>query len=268
MIRAVITGVAGRMGRTVARMVRDQNDMKVAGGTEKKGAAAIGLDVGTVAGIGTLDIPVTDDLGRALERGQGQLVIDFTSAESSLEHARIGAERGVPLVIGSTGFSPEAKAEVARLANKVAIVMSPNMSVGVNLMINVARELAQVLGESFDVEILEAHHRMKKDAPSGTALRLADEVAAVLKRSPSDFLMARQGQIGERAPEEIGIQALRGGDVVGEHTVFFFGEGERVELTHRATSRDQFAKGALRAGRWVIGRPPGLYSMNDVLGLG
>lgn len=267
MIRAVITGVAGRMGSTLARMVRDQQDMKVAGGTERKGTAAIGLDVGAVAGIGTLDVPVMDDLARALERGQGQLVIDFTSAESSLEHARIAAERGIPLVIGSTGFSPQAKSEVARCAKKVPIVMSPNMSVGVNLVIKVARELAQVLGESFDVEILESHHRMKKDAPSGTALRLAEEVAAVLKRSPSDFLMARQGQIGERGQKQIGIQTLRGGDVVGEHTIFFFGEGERVELTHRATSRDQFAKGALRAARWVISQPPGLYGMNDVLGL-
>ncbi len=256
------------MGSTLVRIVRDEQDMKVVGGTERKGSTAIGLDVGLAARVGTLDVPVMDDLGRALEHCKGQVVIDFTSAEASLEHARICAERGVPLVLGSTGFSPDAKAEVARCAKKIAVVMSPNMSVGVNLVIKVARELAEVMGESFDVEIIEAHHRMKKDAPSGTALRIAEEVAAVLGRNPSDFKMARQGQVGERGRREIGIQALRGGDVVGEHRIFFFGEGEQVELTHRATSRDQFAKGAVRAARWVVGRPSGLYGMNDVLGLG
>jgi 4-hydroxy-tetrahydrodipicolinate reductase len=267
LIRAVITGVVGRMGSTVVRMVRDQRDMKVVGGTERKGDAAIGLDVGVAARLGMLEVPVMDDLGRALEHGQGQVVIDFTSAEASLGHARICAQRGVPLVVGSTGFSSEAKAEVARCAQKIAIVMSPNMSVGVNLVIKMARELAKVLGESFDVEILESHHRMKKDAPSGTALRMAEEVASALGRSPSDFTLARQGQIGERGGKEIGIQTLRGGDVVGEHTIFFLGEGERVELTHRATSRDQFARGALRAARWVVGQRPGLYGMNEVLGI-
>jgi 4-hydroxy-tetrahydrodipicolinate reductase len=141
------------------------------------------------------------------------------------------------------------------------------MSVGVNLVIKVAAQLAQVLGDSFDVEILETHHRMKKDAPSGTALRIAEEVAAALGRKASDLRLSREGQIGERPRPEIGVQTLRGGDVVGEHTIFFFGEGERVELTHRATSREQFARGALRAARWVIARSPGLYDMQDVLGL-
>ena len=145
--------------------------------------------------------------------------------------------------------------------------MSPNMSVGVNVMFKVAAQLARVLGESFDVEIVEAHHKVKKDAPSGTALRLAEDVAKALGRDASSFRMARQGQVGERTAEEIGIQTLRGGDVVGEHTVFFFGDGERLELTHRASSRDQFAQGALRAAAWVAGKPPGRYDMADVLDL-
>jgi 4-hydroxy-tetrahydrodipicolinate reductase len=267
LIRAIVTGVMGRMGSTLVRMVRDQEDMKVVGGTEQKGSTAIGLDLGLAARLGALEVPVMDDLGRAVERGDAQVVIDFTSAEASLEHARICAERGVPLVVGSTGFSADAKAKVARCAEKIPVVMSPNMSVGVNLVIKTASELARVLGDSFDVEIIETHHRTKKDAPSGTALRMAEEVAAALGRGSSELRLTRQGQIGERPRKEIGVQTLRGGDVVGEHTIFFFGDGERVELSHRATSREQFARGAVRAARWVIAQPHGLYDMQDVLGL-
>jgi 4-hydroxy-tetrahydrodipicolinate reductase len=262
----VVTGVLGRMGKTLLRMVHEQQDMKVVGGTERKGSSAIGSDVGEGAQLGALGVLVADDLGRAIEGGEARLVIDFTSAAASLEHARICAERGVPLVVGSTGFSSDAKAELARSAQRIPVVMSPNMSVGVNLVIKMAAQLAQVLGDSFDVEILETHHRMKKDAPSGTALRIAEEVATALGRKASDLRLSREGQIGERPRPEIGVQTLRGGDVVGDHTIFFLGEGERVELTHRATSREQFARGALRAARWVVGRPPGLYDMQDVLG--
>ena len=267
MIRVVVTGVAGRMGSTVVRAVRDQQDMRVVGGTELKGSTAIGMDVGLAAQLPALQISVVDDLGRAIDQGGGQVVIDFTSAEASVEHARICADRGIPLVIGSTGLSSDARAEMARCSQKIAVMMSPNMSVGVNLMIKLATELAEILGDTFDVEILETHHRMKKDAPSGTALRLAEDVAAALGRASSDLRLARQGQIGERARREIGVQTLRGGDVVGEHTIFFFGDGERVELTHRATSREQFARGAIRAARWIIEQPRGLYDMQDVLGL-
>lgn len=268
MIRTVITGVAGRMGSTLVRMIRDAPDLALAGGLERKGSDAVGRDAGTVAGLsGPLGVPVGDDLAAALEAGGGELVIDFTGPEASLAHARTCAARGVPLVIGSTGFTAEGKAEVAALAARIPIVLAPNMSVGVNVVLEVAAELARALGESYDVEIVEAHHRMKKDAPSGTALRLAEDIARALGRGRSSFRLAREGQVGERPAGEIGIQSLRGGDVVGEHTVFFYGEGERVELTHRATSRDQFARGALRAGRWVVGREPGLYDMQDVLGL-
>jgi 4-hydroxy-tetrahydrodipicolinate reductase len=266
-IRTVVTGVTGRMGGTLVRLVRDEPGMSVVGGTERAGLSTVGLDVGLAAHLGPLEVQVVDSLAAALDGGKPDVVIDFTTPEASTEHAHVCAERGVALVVGSTGFSPAARAEVTRAATRIPVVMAPNMSVGVNLVVKIAAELAKVLGDAYDVEILETHHRLKKDAPSGTALRLAEEIAHVTGRTPSDFLFARHGAVGERREKEIGLQALRGGDVVGEHTVFFFGEGERVELTHRATSREQFGRGAIRAARWVVGRVPGLYDMQDVLGL-
>ena len=253
--RVAITGVTGRMGSALVRTVRGDSRFALAGGSERKGHASIGL--------GALEAPVVDDLAKLLPGCD--VVIDFTSPEASLEHAKACAAAKVALVVGSTGFSPEAKAEMALFAKSIPVVMSPNMSVGVNLMIEVAAELARRLGDGFEIEILEAHHRLKKDAPSGTALRLGEELAKAVGRSPKDFALSRVGQIGERPRTEIGIQTLRGGDVVGEHTVYFFGDGERIELTHRASSRDQFARGAVRAASWAVGKPPGLYGMGDVL---
>lgn len=261
--RVVVTGVSGRMGSLLVRLVRDTDDLALTGGTDKPGSAAIGLDVGLAAHLGPLEVETVDALDKAL--AVADVVIDFTTPEASVTHARACAAAKVPLVVGSTGFSADAKAEMAAAAKQVPVVMSPNMSVGVNLVIEVARELARRLGDDFDIEVMEAHHRMKKDAPSGTALRLAEEVAAGVGRSTDVIRTARSGQVGERPRKEIGVQALRGGDVVGEHTVFFFGDGERVELTHRATSREQFGRGALRAARWVVGQPAGLYDMTHVL---
>ncbi len=262
-LNVVITGVTGRMGSLLVRLARDTAGFRVAGGTEKPGSSSIGLDVGLVAQLGPLEVACADSLATALQGAD--VVIDFTTPEVSVGHARACAAAKVPLVVGSTGFSPEAKAALAEAARVVPIVMSPNMSVGVNLVIEVAAELARRLGPDFDVEVLETHHRMKKDAPSGTAVRLADELARATGRTEKDIRTSRVGQVGERPRGEIGVQALRGGDVVGEHTVFFFGDGERVELTHRATSREQFGRGALRAARWVVGRPAGLYDMGHVL---
>ncbi|XXF76770.1 4-hydroxy-tetrahydrodipicolinate reductase [Myxococcaceae bacterium GXIMD 01537] len=267
MIRTVITGAAGRMGRTLVRLVRDTPGFELVGATGRPGSASIGQDAGLAAGLGPLGVTVVDDLGRALDAG-AQAVIDFTGAQATVVHARLCAARGVPLVVGSTGLEPSATAEVAAAAKSIPVVMAPNMSVGVNVVIQVAAQLARVLGEGFDVEVLEAHHRMKKDAPSGTALRLAEALVEALERDPQkDLTYARHGLVGARPAREIGVQTLRGGDVVGEHTVYFLGDGERVELTHRATSRDQFARGALRAAAWLVGRPAGLYDMADVLGL-
>ncbi len=265
MIRTVVTGVSGRMGSLLARMTREAQDMTLVGATDKPGTAGIGLDAGLVAHVGPLEVTTVDSLRKALE-AKAHVVIDFTTPEVSVEHAKVCAELGVPLVVGSTGFSADAKRAMEDAAKRIPLVMSPNMSVGVNLVIAVAAELAKRLGSDFDVEVLEAHHRNKKDAPSGTAVRLAEELARALGRPPSVLKPARVGAIGARTQDEIGVQTLRGGDVVGEHTVYFFGDGERVELTHRASSREQFGRGALRAARWVQGKAPGLYSMADVLG--
>lgn len=242
-LRTVVTGTSGRMGSLITRLVRDTAGFMLAG---------------------AIDQPVAS-LEAAL--ANAQVVIDFTTPEASVGHARLCAAAGVPLVVGSTGFNAESKAQMAEAAKKIPLVLSPNMSVGVNLVIELASVLAKRLGDGFDVEIVETHHRMKKDAPSGTAVRLADELAKALGRTQDDIRTSRVGQIGERPAKEIGVQTLRGGDVVGEHTVFFFGDGERVELTHRATSREQFARGALRAAKWVVGKPAGLYDMTHVLGV-
>ena len=265
MVNVVVTGAAGRMGTQIVRLVGATEGMKIAGAVERPGPA-VGKDAGALAGVGAIGVAVVDDLAKALA-GAGA-VVDFTSHEASARHAELCAERGVPLVVGSTGFTPEAKARVAAAARKIPIVLSPNMSVGVNVMFELVRQAAKVLGDGYDVEIVALHHKKKRDAPSGTAVRLGEVAADALGRDPKDALAyARHGILGERPPWQIGIQTLRGGDVVGEHTVFFCGEGERLELTHRATSREQFARGAVRAARWIAGRAPGLYDMADVLGL-
>jgi 4-hydroxy-tetrahydrodipicolinate reductase len=266
-IRAVVTGAAGRMGSQIVRAVRDAEEFELVGATERPGTAAIGLDAGLTAGLGMLEVPVVDSLDKALRQaGKVDVVIDFTTTEASLRHATVCLEHHTALVVGSTGFTPEAREKMAAAAQQIPLVMAPNMSIGVNLLIRVAGEIAEVLGPSFDVEIIELHHRHKIDAPSGTALRLAEVVAEKLGRNPAtDVAYSRKGTIGERPHGQIGVQALRGGDVVGEHTVMFIGEGERLELTHRAAAREQFANGAVRAARFLHGKPPGLYTMADVL---
>jgi 4-hydroxy-tetrahydrodipicolinate reductase len=265
MVKVVVTGAAGRMGTQIVRLVRATEGMAVAGAVERPGPA-IGQDAGALAGLGPIGVAVVDDLAKALSGADA--VIDFTSHEASARHAEVCAERGVPLVVGSTGFTPDAKARVAAAARRVPIVLSPNMSVGVNVLFELVRQAAKVLGGAYDVEIVELHHKKKRDAPSGTAVRLGEVAAEALGRDPKDALAyARHGILGERPPWQIGVQTLRGGDVVGEHTVYFCGEGERLELTHRATSREQFARGVLRAAQWIAGRPAGLYDMADVPGL-
>jgi len=265
MTRVVVTGAAGRMGTEIVRLVRATEGMALAGAVERAGPA-IGQDAGALAGLGPTGVAVGDDLAKAL--AGADVVVDFTSHDASAGNAEVCAAKGVPIVIGSTGFAPEAKARVAGAARKIPVVLSPNMSVGVNVLFELVRQAAKVLGDGYDVEIVEIHHKKKRDAPSGTAVRLGEVAAEALGRDPKDALAyARHGILGERPPWQIGVQTLRGGDVVGEHTVFFCGEGERLELTHRATSREQFARGALRAARWIAGKPAGLYDMADVLGL-
>ncbi len=266
LVRVVVTGAAGRMGGVLIGAVRKADDLVLAGATEREGKEIIGLDAGLVAGVGITQVPLRAHLEEAIE--SADVVVDFTNADASLDHARVCAEREVPLVLGSTGFSASARAEIAGRTQKIPIVMAPNMSVGVNVLFRLAGEVAKVLGPGFDVEVLEVHHRLKRDAPSGTALRLVEVVADSLGLDPErDVISSRSGAIGERPAGKIGLQALRGGDVVGEHTVYFLGNGERLELTHKASSRANFAAGALRAARWVVHQRPGLYDMTDVLGL-
>jgi 4-hydroxy-tetrahydrodipicolinate reductase len=265
MANVVVTGAAGRMGIQIVRMVKEASGLALSGAGERPGYPA-GQDAGSLAGLGPLGVPVVDDLGKAL--AGAAVVIDFTSFESSVRHAALCAEKGVALVIGSTGFTAEAKARIAEAASRIPVLLSPNMSVGVNVMFDLVRRAAAILGDAYDIELVELHHKLKKDAPSGTAMRLAEVAAEARGLDPAKELnYARHGMIGERPAREIGVQTIRGGDIVGEHTVFYCGQGERLEITHRATSRDQFARGAVRAAQWIGGKPAGLYDMADVLGL-
>ncbi len=266
MIKAVVTGAAGRMGSRIINILATTEGFKLGGALEKKGQAMVGQDAGGPAGIGATGVKIADDPNTAL--AGGDVLIDFTFPEASLENLRACAELGKAAVIGSTGFSKEQLAEVNKLVQNVPCVLSPNMSVGVNVCFKVLADLAKILGPEFDAEIVEWHHRLKKDAPSGTAVRMGEVVAKALGRDyAKSAKYHREGMTGARTNEEIGMQTVRGGDIVGEHTVYFIGMGERIELTHRAHTRDMFARGAIRAAKWIVGKKPGLYDMQDVLGL-
>jgi 4-hydroxy-tetrahydrodipicolinate reductase len=257
----------GRMGRAVLSVLRERpHGLALAGAVESPGHPLLGQDAFEAAGVGRAAVPLTDDLGKALEAAD--VAIDFTSAEGSVRNADVAAAAGRAIVIGSTGITPEQAARIRAAAGNVAVVLSPNMSVGVNLMFRVAADVARVLGDEYDVEIVETHHRFKKDAPSGTAVKLADSVASALGRKMTEAgVYGRRGMVGERSRKEIGVFAVRAGDVVGEHTLVFGGIGERFEITHRAHSRDTFARGAVRAATWALGKPAGLYDMAAVLGI-
>jgi 4-hydroxy-tetrahydrodipicolinate reductase len=268
MIKAVVTGAAGRMGSRIINVLSTSEGIQLSGAIERKGHDLIGQDACGPAGIpaGAILTMFSDDLAAALKTGE--VLIDFTFPETSLEHIKTCAELGKPLVIGSTGFSKEQLDVVKQQVTNIPCVLSPNMSIGVNLCFKVLAEIARTIGEDYDMEIVETHHRMKKDAPSGTAVKMAQVMAAAVDRNLDEVgVYARKGMIGERTKKEIGIQTVRAGDIVGEHTVLFAGKGERIEITHRAHSRDTFAAGAVRAAKWVVGKKPGLYDMQDVLGL-
>jgi 4-hydroxy-tetrahydrodipicolinate reductase len=256
------------MGSRIINVLSTAEGIRLSGALERKGHALVGQDACGPAGLpaGGVLTMITDDLPAALKAGD--VLIDFTFPETSLEHIKTCADLGKPLVVGSTGFSKAQLDEVGKYVQKVPCVLSPNMSIGVNLCFKILDEIARTIGEDYDMEIIEAHHRMKKDAPSGTAVKMAQVLAQAVHRNLEEVgVYARKGMIGERTKKEIGIQTLRAGDIVGEHTVLFAGKGERIELTHRAHSRDTFAAGAVRAAKWVVGKKPGLYDMQDVLGL-
>ncbi|MGH7356307.1 MAG: 4-hydroxy-tetrahydrodipicolinate reductase [Candidatus Rokuibacteriota bacterium] len=265
MIDVVAAGAAGRMGTRIVALLQETPGLQLAAALEAAGHPALGRDAGEVALIGRNGVPITSDVA-ALARDR--VLVEFSVPEATLEHLRLVAERGARAVIGTTGFSPAQRQEIAALAARAPIMLAPNMSVGVTVALKLLPLMAKALGDDYDVEISEIHHRFKKDAPSGTAVRMAEVVAEALGRDLAEVAVhGRQGLPGERTRKEIGVLSLRSGDVVGEHTVSFGSLGERLELTHRAHTRDTFGRGALRAARWIADRPPGLYSMADVLGL-
>ena len=262
----VVAGAAGRMGNRIIACLAGMPDLRLVAALEAPGHAAIGRDAGDLAGIGKAGVSVGADAAAEITRDR--VLIEFSVPEASLAHLRLVAHSRARAVIGTTGFTAAQRAEIGELAKRAAILMSPNMSVATNVAFKLLATMAKALGDEYDVEITEIHHRFKKDAPSGTALRMAEVVAEALGRDLDQVAVyGRQGLPGERTRPEIGILSLRSGDVVGEHTVSFGTLGERLELVHRAHNRDTYARGALRAARFIAGRPPGLYSMADVLGL-
>ena len=266
MTKVIIAGAAGRMGRRIGCMVNEHKDLQVVGGFERPGSSEVGKDLGVLGGYGQLGVNVVDDINAIID--QGDVIIDFTFHEATMEIARLAAKHKKAMIIGTTGLTNAELAELRDLAHHFPCVQAPNMSVGVNVLFKIAAKMAAVLGDSYDMEIVEAHHRMKKDAPSGTALKLGEVMAEAVNRNLDEVgVFSRHGIIGERTKKEIGIQTIRGGDIVGEHTAYFVGTGERLELTHRAQNRDNFAKGAAIAAAWVMGRANGMYNMFDVLGL-
>jgi 4-hydroxy-tetrahydrodipicolinate reductase len=266
MIKAIVAGVGGRMGGRIIHMMEGVEGIVLAGAFERPDHPGVGKDVGEVVGLPAKGIKVSGSLAEVLP--QGDVLIDFTHPEPTLAHLKAAAAAGKAVVIGTTGLSPAQVAELKDLAATTRVVFAPNMSVGVNLMFKVVENIARVLQEGYDVEIVEAHHRLKKDAPSGTALKLAQVIAQALSRDLDKVgVYERKGIIGERTKDEIGVQTVRAGDIVGEHTVMFGGIGERLEIIHRAHNRDNFARGAVRAALWITGQAPGLYDMQDVLGL-
>lgn len=266
MVKAIVTGVGGRMGNRILALAAETEGIEVVGALEQKGHALVGSDVGANLGAGKFCVIVESDLQKCIDKGD--VVIDFTHHEASMKHIEMAAARGKSIVVGSTGFSADEMDKIRILAKDVKCVLSPNMSVGVNIMFKVIASVAEILGDEYDVEIVEAHHRLKKDAPSGTAMKMAQILAESLGRDLDETgVYTRKGLIGERTQKEIGIQTVRAGDIVGEHTVLFGGIGERLEFIHRAHNRDNFARGAIRAAKWIVAQQNGLYDMQDVLGL-
>ena len=263
--RVAIAGASGRMGRMLIEAVRAADDCALAGALDLTASPAIGNDATAFLGHAS-GVMITPDLDAGL--ATAQVLIDFTRPEGTLQHLRACRAKGVKLVIGTTGFTEEQKAEIAEAAQDIAIMMAPNMSVGVNVTLKLLEMAARALSTGYDIEIIEAHHRHKVDAPSGTALKMGEVVAAALGRDLKDCAVyAREGVTGERDPSSIGFATVRGGDIVGDHTVLFAGTGERIEITHKSSSRATYAQGSLRAVRFLAERERGLYDMFDVLGL-
>ena len=263
-IKAIVVGAAGRMGGRLIHIIQETPSIELYRATERPDHPFLGRDVGEMVGLGRLGIPLEGDL----KKTGGDVLINFSAPQASLESLEFAKESGLAAVIGTTGFNQDQMDRIRELSKSVRCVLAPNMSVGMNLMFKVVQEVAKVLGPDYDIEIFEAHHRLKKDSPSGTAVTLGELIANAIGRDFNQVgVYGRKGMVGERTKEEIGMQVIRAGDIVGEHTVLFGGIGERLEIIHRAHSRDNFARGAIRAALWVVNQPHGLYDMQDVLGL-
>ena len=264
-LQIAIAGATGRMGQMLVEAVRAADDLQLSGALDRADSPAIGLDAAAFAGLNT-GVRITADLRLGLTGAN--VLIDFTRPEGTLAHLQICRQLGVNAVIGTTGFSEAQKAEIAVIAKDIAIVMAPNMSVGVNVTLKLLEMAAKALSTGYDIEIIEAHHRHKVDAPSGTALKMGEVIADALGRDLKDCAVyAREGVTGERDPSSIGFATIRGGDIVGDHTVLFAGTGERIEITHKSSSRATYAQGSLRAARFLASQRRGLFDMFDVLNL-
>ena len=266
MLRIAIAGACGRMGKTLVEAVHQHPELVLGAATTLPGDPLLGQDIGPLCGLPAQQVLLSDSL--EAELGRFDVLIDFTTPAATMAHAALCAQHGKLLVVGTTGLDAAQKSGLATAAGNTGVVFAPNMSVGVNLCFKLLELAARVIGEDCDIEIVEAHHRHKKDAPSGTALGMGEVVAKALGRDlASCAVYGREGQTGERDRKTIGFATIRAGDIVGDHTVIFASEGERVEITHKASNRYNFANGALRAALWLQGKSPGLYSMQDVLGL-
>lgn len=264
MTKFAVAGAAGKMGRAIIEAACQHSDLSLSAALEYSGSDKVGMDAGVLAGLGALQVPIGDDISQR----EFDVLIEFTTTEATLSHLEFCRAKGRHMVIGTTGFDDAAKLRIEQAAQDIGIVFAPNMSVGVNLCFRLLQIAAETLGNDVDVEIVEAHHRHKVDAPSGTALRMGEVVAAATGRNLQDCAVyGRQGQTGARNSSTIGFATIRAGDIVGDHTVMFAGLGERVEITHKAGSRMTFASGAVRAAAWIGKQKNGLYDMQDVLGL-
>ena len=263
--RVAVAGASGRMGRMLIEAIRASDDCVLAGALDVAASPAVGSDATAFLGHAS-GVAITADIAAGLKNAD--VLIDFTRPQGTLAHLAVCAEHGVKAVIGTTGFSDEQKAEIEAFAQRTAIVMAPNMSVGVNVTLKLLQMAAKALSEGYDIEIIEAHHRHKVDAPSGTALKMGEVIADAMGRNLKDCaVFAREGVTGERDPSSIGFAAIRGGDIVGDHTVLFAGVGERIEISHKASNRSGYAQGSLRAVQFLTQHPTGMFDMFDVLGL-
>ncbi len=263
-IRIVIAGCCGRMGRSIASLALGDKDFEIVGAADTRSHPDIGRNFGEVIGREALDIDIKDDLSLAAKGAD--VIIDFTAPVATLLNLKIAREKSIPIVIGTTGLMDEEQKGIEASSKIIPVLVSSNMSIGVNLLFHLAPEAANALGEDYDIEIIEMHHNKKKDSPSGTAKTLAQKIAeAKGKRAKDIVVYGREGNVGQRSKNEIGIHAIRGGDIIGEHTIIFAGKNERIEITHRANSRDIFARGALLAARYIADKSPGLYNMQNVI---